>query len=120
MDIDTPRDIRSVLMRDKLPPVTASLGFGIIRSAKPARPMERVPGSARKPKLLLVESDAAVRRSLMMRLEAADYDVTPVETAQEGLDACVRSRPNLVIADLQLDRSDGLDLLKELKSRWPE
>jgi len=36
------------------------------------------------------------------------------------LDACARLRPSLVITELRMEQMDGLGLLKELKSRWPD
>jgi two-component system response regulator GlrR len=57
---------------------------------------------------------------MVTRLGAANYVVETAETAQAALDACVQSRPNLVITDLRMKDMDGLAFLKELKSRWPE
>jgi two-component system response regulator GlrR len=54
------------------------------------------------------------------RLGAANYLVDTADGAQVALDACVRSRPNLVITDLRMSDMDGLAFLKELKSRWPQ
>jgi two-component system response regulator GlrR len=69
---------------------------------------------------MIVDTDPEMRRLLSARLIGAKYAVETVASAQEALDACVRSRPNLVITDLRLDRMDGLALLRELKSRWPD
>ncbi len=57
---------------------------------------------------------------MMAHLSGAHYAVSSVERGQEALDACVRSRPNLVISELRLEDMPGLALLKELKSRWPQ
>jgi two-component system, NtrC family, response regulator GlrR len=57
---------------------------------------------------------------MVTRLGAANYVVETADTAQAALDACVQSRPNLVITDLRMKDMDGLAFLKELKSRWPE
>ncbi len=56
---------------------------------------------------------------MMSRLGAANYVVETVGGAAAALDACILSRPNLVITDLRLKDTDGLGFLKELKSRWP-
>ncbi len=68
---------------------------------------------------MLVDADPESRRQMNTRLTTANYSVEAVETAEAALDACVRSRPNLVVTDLHLTPMDGLALLKELKSRWP-
>lgn len=108
-------------MNDKLPPLTASLGFGIHPVSKPSRSSKADAASetARKPRILVVDHDPQSRRFMNARLGVANYSVDSVETAQAALDACVRARPNLVITDLRLEPMDGLTLLRELKSRWP-
>ena len=109
------------MIKKDSPPVTASLGFGILNRAKPAkrRTDESAPTATRRPRILVVDNDLALRRITCTRLTVAEYSVDAVETAEAALDACVRSRPNLVITDLRLEPMDGLSLLKELKSRWP-
>jgi two-component system response regulator GlrR len=57
---------------------------------------------------------------MVSRLGPADYAVETADGAHLALDACVRSRPNLVITDLRMKDMDGLAFLKELKSRWPQ
>lgn len=103
------------------PPVTASLGFGILSRPKPVKRRTDEPSAPplRRPRILVVDSELALRRLTCTRLTLANYAVDAVDTAEAALDACVRSRPNLVITDLHLQPMDGLSLLKELKSRWP-
>jgi two-component system, NtrC family, response regulator GlrR len=95
-----------------------SLGFGIFPRKKdtdrdPSEPPKRLA------KVLVVDQDPSLRRIMTAHLSAADYAVSIAEGGQAALDACVRSRPNLVISELRLDDMGGLALLKELKSRWP-
>jgi len=109
-------------MKADSPPVTTSLGFGIgDKAAKLRKSADKPPGvdppSAR---ILVVDNDPALRRLLSIRLGAANYEVEAVDGARAALDACMRLRPNLVITDLRMGPMDGLGLLKELKSRWPE
>jgi two-component system response regulator GlrR len=108
-------------MKSKLMPSKNSLGFGIEPQVRePRRPNgETAPAPARKPKILVVDADQAMRRLMGVRLGAANYSVQSADSAQAALDACVRSRPNLVITDLRLEDMGGISFLKELKSRWP-
>ena len=108
-------------MKGKLMPPTTSLGFGIAPQARDSRCAngEAPPAATRKPKILVVDADQAMRRLMDVRLGAANYSVQSVGTAQAALDACVRSRPNLVVTDLRLEDMGGIPFLKELKSRWP-
>ncbi|MEA3173392.1 MAG: two-component system, NtrC family, response regulator GlrR [Gammaproteobacteria bacterium] len=108
-------------MKRKLTPPMTSLGSGIVpKDREPRRPTgEPAPAPTRKPKILVVDADQAMRRLMGARLGAANYEVQSVGTAQAALDTCVRSRPNLVVTDLRLDDMGGIPFLKELKSRWP-
>jgi two-component system response regulator GlrR len=68
----------------------------------------------------VVDQDPALRRLMVTRLGVVNYAVDTADGAQAALDACVRSRPNLVITELRVDDMQGLAFLKELKSRWPQ
>jgi two-component system response regulator GlrR len=104
------------------PPVTNSLGFDSQNKASKLRKSAdgNPPVARHRAKILLVDGDAALCRLLSVRLGAAHYEVESVNSARAALDACMRSRPNLVITELRLEPVDGLGLLKELKSRWPD
>jgi two-component system response regulator GlrR len=107
-------------MKSKMSPPTASLGFGIAPKEQESRRPggKSAPVAAHKPKILVVDADPAMRRLMGVRL-GADYSVQSAGTAHAALDACVRSRPNLVVTDLRLKDMGGIAFLKELKSRWP-
>jgi two-component system response regulator GlrR len=98
---------------------TASLGFGIAPKAPESRRRGETPLAVRKPKVLVVDPDLAMRRLMGIRLGAANYEVQSVSSAHAALDTCVLNRPNLVITDLHLQDMGGIVFLKELKSRWP-
>jgi two-component system response regulator GlrR len=100
-------------MQHKGPHSTTSLGFGIHRAESESKQ------TVRKARILVVDNDLESRRFLNARLAGGRYRVDTVDNSQAALDACVRSRPNLVISELRLGPMDGLALLKELKSRWP-
>jgi two-component system response regulator GlrR len=98
-----------------------SLGFGLTPERKKSQrgASDEDNGPVHQARILVVDDDAAVRELLTVRLTRAGYLVDAADCARTGLDACVRSRPNLVISDLHMPDMDGLSLLKELKSRWP-
>ena len=108
-------------MKDRSPPITASLGFGIVPRSRSTgtRKDEPQAQAERKARIMVVDNDAESRRFMNARLGTAGYAVECVDSAQAALDGCVRARPNLVVTDLRLEDMDGLALLKELKSRWP-
>ena len=111
------------MTKPKPPPSQAlSLGFGITPKKREAEPDPAAGRSAlptRKAKVLIVDQDPSLRRVMTAHLSGADYAVSAAESGQAALDACVRSRPNLVISELRLEDMAGLALLKELRSRWP-
>jgi two-component system response regulator GlrR len=104
------------------PPITTSLGFDVKEKAEKLR--KNADRSTRThshaPRIMVVDQDAALRRLLTVRLGAAGYAAESVGSAHEALVACTRSRPSLVITDLRMEPMDGLELLRQLKSRWPE
>jgi two-component system, NtrC family, response regulator GlrR len=109
-------------MKPDSPPVIMSLGFAIKdKDSKLRKDADEPPAVHRySARILVVDNDPALRRLLSIRLGAANYEVESVDGAGAALDACTRLRPNLVITDLRMEPMDGLGLLKELKSRWPE
>ncbi len=75
-----------------------------------------MPGGVSR-KALVVKSDGPERRRLVEILERAGYRVA---TADDGLDALSKvdeARPDVILADLVLDRLDGMALLRAFRSR---
>jgi two-component system, NtrC family, response regulator GlrR len=109
-------------MNARSPPITTSLGFDVKDRASKLRGNASGPSMAppHSANILVVDNDPALLRLLSIRLGAANYGVECVSSAHAALDACMIKRPNLVITDLRMEPMDGLDLLKELKRRWPE
>jgi DNA-binding NtrC family response regulator len=74
-------------------------------------------------RVLVVEDEADVRKTLMDILRAMRYaeplEIEGVPDGREGLDAVVRQRPDLVLLDLQMPRMDGLALLKQIREIEP-
>jgi two-component system response regulator FlrC len=69
--------------------------------------------------ILIVEDDATLREALVDTLELSRYQVL---TADDGLQAIevLNAHPvGLVITDVQMPNMTGLQLLLEIKSRWP-
>jgi DNA-binding NarL/FixJ family response regulator len=66
-------------------------------------------------KILLVDDHVVVRAGVR-RLLATEVDVLilEAESSQEALDVCRREQPDLVVLDLNLAGSSGLELLRRL------
>ena len=60
-----------------------------------------------RPKVLVVEDDAALRKVLELRLVLEGFDVAVAEDGQAGLEALASARPDVAITDLMMPRVDG-------------
>ena len=76
------------------------------------------PGAGRK--LLLVDDDAPLRRSLTRALERRGFVVLPAEGLAEGRMLAREHRPEFAVLDMRLAEGSGLDLLKTLRDIRPE
>ena len=68
-------------------------------------------------KFLLCDDDALMRRSLTFQLEQAGYHVHTAVKAEDALEFVHINLPDLAILDVGLPGMDGLDALREIKSR---
>jgi two-component system response regulator FlrC len=70
--------------------------------------------------VLVAEDDAALREALVDTLEFAGFRVTAVADGDAAVAALELERPGLVLSDVQMAPVDGHELLKRVRSRWPE
>lgn len=76
--------------------------------------------AATKKHILIVDDEANIRELLEEFLTHNGYRVTPVQSAIEAHKVARKDPPNLIISDLQLEDSDGLDMIKSLKETLPD
>jgi len=69
-----------------------------------------------RPRVAVIEDDAAVRRVLGRILEDAGYGVLALPDGESGLRAIAEHQPDLVILDLTLPRIDGLEVCRRLRA----
>jgi len=65
------------------------------------------------PEILIIDDDAAVRRSLELHLKGRGLSVHTAGTLADGREAWEAEDPDLVILDLMLPDGEGMDLLRE-------
>jgi len=70
-----------------------------------------------KIKILVVEDEAPIQELLQFNLERKKYKVKIVGSGEEALDQAARFLPDLILLDIMLPGTDGLDVCKQLKSR---
>jgi two-component system, OmpR family, KDP operon response regulator KdpE len=68
---------------------------------------------------LIVDDEVQIRRLLRVVLEGENYQVHEAETGQQGLTEIANRRPDVILLDLGLPDSDGLEVLKRLRE-WSE
>jgi len=72
-----------------------------------------------KGKVIIVDDQADVRGLLAAVLEE-DYVVTEADSGAALQKAFGQEQPDVVLLDVKLPDADGLDLLPQIKKRWPD
>ncbi len=72
--------------------------------------------SNRKSNILIIDDQPSVRFGLRSLLEAEGYRVMEAETGQQALSLLTENAPQLILLDLRLPDTDGLDLLPRIKA----
>ncbi|OGX83088.1 hybrid sensor histidine kinase/response regulator transcription factor [Hymenobacter coccineus] len=67
-----------------------------------------------RPRLLVVEDNDEVRQYLQQLFEA-DYEVLAAADGQEGWEQVLARSPDLVVSDVMMPRSDGLELCQRIR-----
>lgn len=70
-------------------------------------------------KLVLIEDDVDLYSLLKYNLEKEGFAVAGANTGKGAVDLCLRERPDLIVLDIMLPDSDGLDICKRLR-KHPE
>jgi DNA-binding response OmpR family regulator len=71
-------------------------------------------------KLLIVEDETLVREMLCDKFEQAGYQVVAAADGHEGMRELEQQPFHLVISDLLMPRQDGLELLMQVRDKWPD
>jgi CheY-like chemotaxis protein len=69
--------------------------------------------------ILVIEDDPGVRRVLQHTLEYAGHTVNAVDNGRDALRAVNESEPDLVVTDIVMPDSDGLEVIRILTSDHP-
>ncbi len=77
------------------------------------------PGRSREgPLVLLVDDDERVRELVRVTLELEGYSVSEAGSAEEGMTAIERRKPDLVLLDVMMPHVDGWEMLRRVQDRW--
>ncbi len=73
----------------------------------------------KKPGILLVDDDAALRELITLRLEANGFAVEAVDSGEAALAHLALARPDAVLTDMQMNGMDGMALFRAIHARDP-
>ncbi len=68
-----------------------------------------------KKKILLVDDEPDLVKSVKRRLEACGYEVVVAQDGEAGLEAAVSLAPDLIILDVMLPKRNGIEICAFLK-----
>jgi two-component system response regulator GlrR len=73
----------------------------------------------KKPCILVVDDDAALRELITLRLEANGFRVEAVDSGEAALARLALARPDAVLTDMQMAGMDGMALFRAIHARDP-
>ena len=71
-------------------------------------------------KILIIDDDAGLRKSVSLILTDADYEVVLAEDGESGLKTAHEQKPDLILCDVRMPRVDGLEFLASYREAGGE
>ncbi len=66
-------------------------------------------------KILIIDDDPGIQKSLKEKLEEEGFIVLSAENAPRGLEEAINNHPDLILLDIVMPTVDGMTLLKALR-----
>jgi CheY-like chemotaxis protein len=116
----------AVVSADLLPSVSLWLpGFGVetgdaIVGRRQGFARDRDSKARQQVHVLLIEDDAAIADMYRVQLEYDGFHVTIATTGENGFAAMATTQPDIVLLDLLLPDRSGLEVMADIKSRFPQ
>ncbi len=73
--------------------------------------------TAPTPRLLVIDDEPDIRKTLKMTLEYEGYEVLTASAGNEGLERARAGHPDAILLDIKMPGLDGLDVLERLKAQ---
>ncbi len=67
-------------------------------------------------KILIIDDDAGLRKSLSLILKDADYEVIQAEDGESGLAVATEEVPDLILCDVRMPKLGGLEFLEAYRA----
>ncbi len=71
-------------------------------------------------KILVIDDEPIVRISCERTLAPEGYNVTVAASGKEGLEMLEKETFGLVLLDLKMPDMDGIEVLDNIKKKWPD
>jgi two-component system nitrogen regulation response regulator NtrX len=68
-----------------------------------------------KPRILVIDDEAAIRESVRMILEYENYECVGAASGPEGVAILKRDQPDIVVLDIKMPGMNGLEALSEIR-----
>ena len=72
------------------------------------------------PKILIIDDEKAIRRTIKEILEFEKYTVDEAEDGQQGLDMALKGNYDVILSDIKMPKLDGTELLNKLMAHGTE
>ena len=70
-------------------------------------------------KIVIIEDDQVINQMYRMKFEAAGYDVATASDGEIGVSMAEKTKPDIILLDLQMPRMDGATALAKIRaSKW--
>jgi len=74
----------------------------------------------RRPKVLVVEDNPAVREFIVRSLSLDGYELTAAIDGQQALDILASDRYDLLVSDIVMPNVDGIELARKASVEYPD
>lgn len=66
-------------------------------------------------KILMIDDEPAILEMYRLKFEERGFTVTTALNSDDGFTAAIREHPDIILLDIVMPKTNGLDLLKALK-----
>ena len=94
-------------------PLDVSRFLSSVEQLSGALPPDLAVDSSRRPSVLVIEDEHAIRVMLHEHLDHEGYAVETVDSIAEGLERIANHQPDVILLDLMLPRLDGWTFLRQ-------
>ena len=70
-------------------------------------------------RIFIIDDDPLFREALELSLEVHGHDVRGADTAKTAFEMINADPPDVVVSDILMPTSDGIEVLREMTVRWP-